>query len=138
MNEINEVGYNFHTHQENKPAKNVTYEISNMFLEYKESEDKVHAKEEFIEICERNSLHKFQFIGYFFNNSLSEKPNDFEELINMIFGYFYKEEKLIDNKQLIEGINVCVAHLPDLIIDYPNARQYAILIVKRAVDHEVM
>ena len=59
MNEFNEVGYNFHTHQENKPAKNVTYEISNMFLEYKESEDKVHAKEEFIEICERNSLHKF-------------------------------------------------------------------------------
>lgn len=78
MNEFNEVGYNFHKHQENKPAKDVTYEISNMFLEYKESEDKVHAKEEFIEICERNSLHKFQFIGYFLNNSLSEKPADFE------------------------------------------------------------
>jgi len=30
-----------------------------MFLEYKESEDKVHAKEEFIEICERNELQKF-------------------------------------------------------------------------------
>ena len=56
MNEFNEVGYNFHKHQENKPGKNVTHEISNMFLEYKESEDKVHAKEEFMEICERNSL----------------------------------------------------------------------------------
>ena len=35
-------------------------------------------------------------------------------------------------------INVCVAHLPDLIIDYPNARQYAIEIVTRAVKHEVV
>jgi len=48
-----------------------------MFMEYKESEDKVHAKEELIEICERNSIQKFQFIGYFLNNSLSEKPADF-------------------------------------------------------------
>lgn len=30
-----------------------------MFMEYKEFEDKVHAKEELIEICERNSIHKF-------------------------------------------------------------------------------
>lgn len=49
-----------------------------MFLEYKESEDKVHAKEEFIEICDRNSIEKYKFIGYFLNNSLSEKPTDFE------------------------------------------------------------
>lgn len=78
MNEFNEVGYNFQKHQENKPAKDVTYEIQNMFLEYKESEDKVHAKEEFIEICDRNSIEKYKFIGYFLNNSLSEKPTDFE------------------------------------------------------------
>ena len=75
----------------------MTLEISNMFMEYKEFEDKVHAKEELIEICERNSLHKFQFIGYFLNNSLSEKPNNFRQLIDMVFDYFYKEEKLIDS-----------------------------------------
>lgn len=56
----------------------------------------------------------------------------------MVFDYFYKEEKLIDDTELVEGINVCVAHLPDLIIDYPNARQYAIEIVSRAVKHEVL
>lgn len=72
------------------------------------------------------------------NNSLSEKPQDFRQLLDMVFEYFFKEENLIDNNQLIEGINVCVAHLPDLIIDYPNARQYAIEIVTRAVKHEVM
>jgi hypothetical protein len=48
-----------------------------MFLEYREFEDKEHAKEELIEICERNDIQKFQFIGYFLNNSLSEKPNCF-------------------------------------------------------------
>lgn len=81
----------------------MTCEISNMFLEYKESEDRVHAKEELIEICERHSIQKFQFIGYFLNNSLSEKPTDFEQLINMVFDYFYEEEKLIDSNQLVEG-----------------------------------
>ena len=74
-----------------------------MFMEYKEAEDKVHAKEELIEICERNSIQKFQFIGYFLNNSLSEKPNDFRQLLDMVFQYFYDEEKLIDDNQLIEG-----------------------------------
>lgn len=103
MNEFNEVGHNFQKYQENKPAKGVTLEISNMFMEYKEFEDKVHAKEELIEICERNSIHKFQFIGYFLNNSLSEKPNDFRNLIDMVFDYFLDEEKLIDSNQLIEG-----------------------------------
>lgn len=97
MNEFNEVGYNFHKHQENKPAKDVTNEIANMFLEYKESEDKVHAKEEFIEICDRNNIDKYKFIGYLFNNSLSEKPSDFAQLIDMVFDYFYEEEKLIEN-----------------------------------------
>jgi hypothetical protein len=103
MNEFNEVGHNFQKYQENKPAKGVTLEISNMFMEYKEFSDKVHAKEELIEICERNSIHKFQFIGYFLNNSLSEKPNDFRHLIDMVFDYFFQEEKLIDSHQLIEG-----------------------------------
>ena len=103
MNEFNEVGHNFHKYQENKPAKGITLEISNMFMEYKESEDKVHAKEELVEICERNSIQKFQFIGYFLNNSLSEKPQDFRQLLDMVFEYFFKEENLIDNNQLIEG-----------------------------------
>ena len=31
-----------------------------------------------------------------------------------------------------------MAYLPDLIIDYPNARQYAIEILQRAVKYDIM
>jgi len=36
------------------------------------------------------------------------------------------------------SINVCVACLPDLIIDYPHAKNYANEIFTLAVKHEVM
>ena len=49
MNEFNEVGRNFQKYQDNKPAKGVTNEILNMFNEYKDSNDREHAKDEFIE-----------------------------------------------------------------------------------------
>lgn len=48
-----------------------------MFNEYKESENKVHAKEELVEICDKYEIDKSQFLGYFLNNALAEKPDDF-------------------------------------------------------------
>lgn len=45
---------------------------------------------------------------------------------------------MLVNLIVLYRVNVCIAHLPDLIIDYPNARQYAIQIVQRAVKHKAM
>jgi len=56
---------------------------------------------------------------------LSEKPLEFKEYMKLVFQYFYLEEKIVDASEILESINLCVAHLPDLIIDYPNAKQYA-------------
>ena len=39
---------------------------------------------------------------------------------------------------MMESINVCVATLPDLIIDYPNAKIYANEIFSLAEKHGVM
>lgn len=45
--------------------------------------------------------------------------------MKLVFQYFYLDEKIVDTFEILESINLCIAHLPDLIIDYPNAKQYA-------------
>jgi len=77
MNQFNEMGLNFQKYQDIKPAAGVRREILNMFNEYKEMEDKQHAKDELIQICTQYGIDKYQFVGYFMSNSLAEKPNDF-------------------------------------------------------------
>ena len=52
MNKFNDIGFDLHVYQETKPAAGVRREILNMFNEYKESENKVHARDELIAICD--------------------------------------------------------------------------------------
>ena len=42
------------------------------------------------------------------------------------------------SKELLESINISVAYLPDLIIDYPNAGIYASEIMDKAVEYQIM
>ena len=102
MNMVNEVGMNFHKYQEAKPAAGVRREILNMFNEYKDSENKEHARDELISICEQYNIQKYIFVGYFINNSLAEKPDDFRQYTNLVYEYFFKDQKLIDGKELLE------------------------------------
>ena len=39
---------------------------------------------------------------------------------------------------MLESVNVCVAHLPDLIIDYPNAKKYALDLVKMSATYKII
>ena len=116
---------NLNKYQEQKPSAGVRREILNMFNEYKESENKPAAKEELEGICKKYDIDKCQFVGYFLNNSFSEKPDDFRQYLNLAFEYFYEDQKLLDKKEMFDAVNVCCANLPDLIIDYPNSKQYA-------------
>lgn len=77
MNKFNRVGMNFQRYLENKPEPAVRREILNMFNEYKESENKEHARDELQTICNQYGIKHYQFVGYFLNNSLAEKPDDF-------------------------------------------------------------
>ena len=96
MNQFNETGMNFQKYQEIKPSAGVRREILNMFNEYKELEDKQHAKDELISITSDYEIEKFQFVGYFLSNSLTEKPQDFRKYIGLCFDFFYKEAALLD------------------------------------------
>ena len=52
MNKFNDIGLDLHIYQETKPSAGVRREILNMFNEYKESENKEHARDELIAICD--------------------------------------------------------------------------------------
>jgi hypothetical protein len=131
-------GMNFQKYQDIKPSAGVRREILNMFNEYKELEDREHAKDELVSITTEYEIEKFQFVGYFLSNSLTEKPQDFRKYISLVYEFFYKEAELISQKELMESLNVCVACLPDLIIDYPNAKTYSCEIFQMAVSYGVM
>ena len=73
-----------------------------MFNEYKELEDKQHAKEELLSITNEYSIQKFFFVGYFLSNSLTEKPGDFRKYIGLVFEFFYKEAELLDKQEMLE------------------------------------
>jgi len=55
-----------------------------------------------------------------------------------VYEYFYEDQKIIDGPKLLESVNVCVANLPDLIIDYPNAKLYANEIINKSVSYNLM
>lgn len=95
MNKYNKL-MDFHKYQETKPAAGVRREILNMFNEYKDQENKVHARDELIDICKKYEIEKFQFIGYYLNNSLAEKPADFRQYLNLVYEYFFEDQKIID------------------------------------------
>lgn len=95
MNKINQTGMNFQSYMDTKPEPGVRREILNMFNEYKESGNKQHARDELTAICAQYGIKEFQFIGYFLNYSLAEKPEDFRRYLNLVFEYFFTEEKLL-------------------------------------------
>ena len=100
MNQDNKTGQDFESHLAHGPGEGVLREIQNMFNEYRESENKEQAREELSEICDKHAIPRHQFVGYFLSNSLSEKPEDFRHLMNLVFEYFYLDQKLVDARQM--------------------------------------
>lgn len=91
LNQFNETGMNFHRYQEMKPTAGVRREILNIFNEYKESDNKDHAKSELLDICKQYEIERYTFVGYFLSNSLAEKPEDFKQYLNLVYEYFYED-----------------------------------------------
>ena len=108
-----------------------------MFNEYKEFEDKNHAREELVAICKQYDITTYSFLGYFLNNSLAEKPDDFRQYLNLVFEYFFEDQKLCDSAQMLVSVNICVANLPDLIVDYPNAKLYANEMINKVLSYKI-
>lgn len=56
----------------------------------------------------------------------------------LVFEYFFQEKAMLDNKQMLESVNICVANLPDLIVDYPNAKLYANEIINKGLSYKIL
>jgi hypothetical protein len=56
MNEQNVIGMNFEKYNDIKPSQDIRRKIANYFQEYKETQDKNHAKNDFIDICRETSI----------------------------------------------------------------------------------
>ena len=102
-NQFNVMGLNLQKYTDKKPSAGVRREILNMFNEYKEMGNKDHAKEELVEICKKYDIDQSQFLGYFLNNALAEKPDDFRQYLNLTYEYFYEDQKLLDDKKMLDA-----------------------------------
>ena len=71
MNVNNVVGLNFEKYNEIKPSRVIKLKIANLFMEFKESQDKQHASEEFLAICQETETKEFMVAGHILNNGFS-------------------------------------------------------------------
>lgn len=62
--------------------------------------------------------------GLILNNAFSLDPAGWSSIFSLVIDKFYVEEKLLESNDLIEGVNVSMGNFQDMLIDYPNAKEY--------------
>ena len=125
MNLHNVVGLNFEKYNQIKPSNHIKLKIANLFMEFKESQDKQHASEEFLAICQETETKEFMVAGHILNNAFSQDEANWRIISSLVIDHFYSEKGLFAGKDLVECLNVSMTNFLDTMIDYPNAKQYA-------------
>jgi len=64
------------------------------------------------------------FYGLILNNAFSLDPSGWSSIFSLVIDKFYLEDKLLEDNDLIEGVNVSMGNFQDMLIDYPNAKDY--------------
>lgn len=104
MNEQNVVGMNFEKYnREAKPSAEIVRKITNFAMEFQETKDKAHAKASFLELCQETQTPRFTFVGYILNNAFSLDTAGWREFLELIVGHLFTVEKLLSEKDLLEG-----------------------------------
>ena len=104
MNEQNVIGMNFEKYnREGKPSGEIRRKIGNFVLEYQDTQDKVHAKNSFLEMCQESGVSNFTFVGYILNNTFSLDQTGWDNFLNLIIDDFYTTEKVLTSEDLLEG-----------------------------------
>ena len=104
MNEQNVVGMNFEKYnREAKPSAEIVRKITNFAMEFQETKDKSHAKSSFLELCKETQTPRDTFVGYILNNAFSLDTTGWREFLELIVDHLYKTEKLLTEKDLLEG-----------------------------------
>ena len=58
--------------------------------------------------------------------------------MGLVYQYFFKEKQILTKEEMKDSVNICVANLPDLIIDYPKGKEYACLIIDKSVQFDII
>jgi len=106
-------------------------------MEYKESSDKKHAAEEFLDISESTNTPRFIVVGQILNNAFSQDPSGWQEIFDLVI-HLYMEAKLFEGKDLVESVNVSMANFLDMLIDYPNSKDYAFGVFEKLNEMELL
>lgn len=102
MNQENVVGLDFERYNKIKPSPEIKRKIANLFLEFKESKDKKHAMEEFLDICDQTETSRFMVAGHILNNALSQDENNWNNISSLVIDYLYTEKKLLKSTDIVE------------------------------------
>ena len=104
MNEQNVIGTNFEKYnREAKPSGEIRRKIGNFVMEYRETKDKAHAQESFLEMCSTEGVPAFNIIGYILHNAFSFDQAGWKEFLDLIIDYLFGQEKLFSQEDLVEG-----------------------------------
>ncbi|CDW76846.1 eukaryotic translation initiation factor 4 gamma [Stylonychia lemnae] len=125
MNEQNVIGLNFEKYTNQKPSQDIRRKIANYFAEYKESQDRVHAKISFQDICKETNIQPFIFVGYILHNAFSQDQQGWDQVFSLVIDYLFKQESMLSDREILEGVHVSLANFIDTLIDYPNAKDYS-------------
>lgn len=72
------------------------------------------------------------------NNAFAMDQNGWQSISSLILNNFYKDRKLFEPSDLIEGLNVSLANFIDMMIDYPNSKIYAFTMFDKMQEMGVM
>ncbi len=104
MNEQNVIGTNFEKYnREAKPSGEIRRKIGNFVMEFRETKDKNHAKESFLEMCSTEGVAAFNIVGYILHNAFSFNHAGWKEFLDLIIDYLFTQEKLFTQDDLLEG-----------------------------------
>jgi hypothetical protein len=58
-------------------------------------------------------------------NAFSHDEAGWGRILSLVIDTFYLQESLFTSEDLTESVNVAMVNFSDMIIDYPNAKDYA-------------
>lgn len=95
LNRQNVIGLNLEKYNDFKPSKEVKRMITNLFMEYNESNDVEHCANEFLDILGKTGLQPSVFLGYLMNNAFAMDPKGWQSISTLVLDHFYADRKLI-------------------------------------------
>lgn len=107
-------------------------------MEFQQDLDMDQTAESLEDLVKETKLAKFLFVGYLLHHAFSFAQDSWQHILDLVVGFFYTKMKILSKNDIMEGVNVSLAHFHDTLIDYPNSRDYCVQLFERMRDAELM